>query len=108
MGKRVRPTGGSVVILQKPPVGVRAKSLAVQWKTLPMIRGVHYEKIPFPKASHPHRKPIGLIAEIVLAVTEPGDIIIDPAAGSFVVLAAALGCGRRFLGTDILRTTKPE
>jgi site-specific DNA-methyltransferase (adenine-specific) len=41
-------------------------------------------------------------------VTEPGDIIIDPAAGSFVVLAAALGCGRRFLGTDILPTTKPE
>jgi site-specific DNA-methyltransferase (adenine-specific) len=48
-----------------------------------------------------------LIAEIILAVTEPGDIIIDPAAGSFVVMGAALGCGRHFLGTDIL-TTKPE
>jgi site-specific DNA-methyltransferase (adenine-specific) len=108
MGKRIRPTGGSVVILQKPPIGVRAKRLAVRWKTLPMIRGVHYEKITFPKAAHPHRKPIGLIAEIVLAVTEPGDIIIDPAAGSFVVLAAALGCGRRFLGTDILPPAKPE
>jgi site-specific DNA-methyltransferase (adenine-specific) len=107
-GKRIRPTGGSVVILQKPPIGVRAKRLAVRWKTLPMIRGVHYEKIPFPKTAHPHRKPIGLIAEIVLAVTEPGDIIIDPAAGSFVVLAAALGCRRRFFGTDILPTTKPE
>jgi site-specific DNA-methyltransferase (adenine-specific) len=78
MGKRVRPTGGSLVILQKPPIGGRAKRLAVRWKTLPMIRGVHYEKIRFPKAAHPHRKPIGLIAEIVLAVTEPGDIIIDP------------------------------
>jgi site-specific DNA-methyltransferase (adenine-specific) len=108
MGKRIRPTGGSVVILQKPPIGVRAKRLAVRWKTLPMIRGVHLEKITFPKAAHPHRKPIGLIAELILAVTEPGDIIIDPAAGSFVVLAAALGCGRHFLGTDILPTTKPE
>jgi site-specific DNA-methyltransferase (adenine-specific) len=108
MGKRIRPTGGSVVILQKPPIGVRAKRLAVRWKTLPMIRGVHYEKLRFPKAAHPHRKPIGLIAEIILAVTEPGDIIIDPAAGSFVALAVALGCGRRFLGTDILPITKPE
>ena len=44
MGKRIRPTGGSVVILQKPPIGVRAKRLAVRWKTLPMIRGIHYEK----------------------------------------------------------------
>jgi site-specific DNA-methyltransferase (adenine-specific) len=108
MGKRIRPTGGSVVLLQKPPIGVRAKALAVRWKTLPMIRGVHFEKIPFPKAAHPHRKPIGLIAEIVLAATELGDIIIDPAAGSFVTLAAAVGCGRHFLGTDILPTTKPE
>ena len=73
-----------------------------------MILGIHYEKIRFPKASHPHRKPIELVAEIVLAVTEPGDIVVDPAAGSFVVLAAALGCGRRFLGTDILPTAKPE
>ena len=102
MGKRIRPTGGSVVILQKPPIGVRARKLAVRWKTLPMIRGVHYEKIPFPKVAHPHRKPIGLIAEIILAVTEPGDIIIDPAAGSFVVMAAALGSNRHFLGTDII------
>jgi site-specific DNA-methyltransferase (adenine-specific) len=88
--------------MQKPPIGVRAKSLAVKWKTRPMLRGVHYEKIPFPKSVHPHRKPIGLISEIILAVTEPGDIIIDPAAGSFVVMAAALGCNRHFFGTDIL------
>jgi hypothetical protein len=44
IGKRIRPTGGSVVIPQKPPIGVRAKRLAVRWKTLPMIRGIHYEK----------------------------------------------------------------
>jgi site-specific DNA-methyltransferase (adenine-specific) len=30
MGKRIRPTGGSVVLLQKPPIGVRAKGLAVK------------------------------------------------------------------------------
>jgi hypothetical protein len=64
MGKRIRPTGGSVVVLQKPPIGVRAKRSAVKWKTLPMIRGVHYEKIPFPKAAHPHRKPIGLMSQL--------------------------------------------
>jgi site-specific DNA-methyltransferase (adenine-specific) len=106
MGERIRPVGGSLVILQKPPIGVRAKRLTVKWKTLPMIRGVHDEKIPFPEAAHPHRKPIGLIAKIIPTLREPGDIIIDPAVGSFVVLTAALGYGRRFLGTDILPTTK--
>jgi len=106
MGGRIRSVGGSLVFLQKPPIGVRAKILPVKWATNPMIRAVHYETIRFPRSAHPHRKPIGLIAEIIQAVTNPGDTVIDPAAGSFVVMDAALGTHRHFLGTDILPTTK--
>ena len=32
---------------------------------------------------HPHIKPAGLIRRLIAAVTAPGDLIIDPAAGSF-------------------------
>jgi site-specific DNA-methyltransferase (adenine-specific) len=101
MGGRIRNVGGSLVFLQKPPIGVRAKILSVRWATKPMIRGVHHEAIRFPRSGHPHRKPIGLIAEIILAVTDRGDTIVDPAAGSFVTMVAALGTQRHFLGTDI-------
>ena len=34
-------------------------------------------------------------------VTSPGDIVVDPAAGSFSVLEACRSSGRRFLGCDI-------
>jgi site-specific DNA-methyltransferase (adenine-specific) len=108
MGGRIRTVGGSLVFLQKPPIGVRAKTLPVRWVTKPMIRAVHFETIRFPRSAHPHRKPIGLLAEIIQAVTEPGDTAVDPAAGSFVVMLAALGCGPHFLGTDILPTSNGE
>jgi site-specific DNA-methyltransferase (adenine-specific) len=104
MGRRIRSVGGSLVFLQKPPIGARAKTLPVKWATKPMIRGVHYETIRFPRSAHPHRKPIGLIADIIQVVTNPGDTIVDPAAGSFVVMTAAFGTYRHFLGTDIIPT----
>jgi DNA methylase len=40
-------------------------------------------------------------ADSVAAVTKPGDLVVDPAAGSFVVLRAAMTLGRRFVGVDI-------
>jgi len=49
---------------------------------------------------HPHVKPIGLIERLIGAVTQPGDLVIDPAAGSFVVMHAALRQGREFIGCD--------
>jgi|GraSoiStandDraft_41_1057321.scaffolds.fasta_scaffold2636834_2 hypothetical protein len=35
------------------------------------------------------------------AVTKPGDLVVDPAAGGFVVLCAPMALGRVFLGCDI-------
>jgi len=50
---------------------------------------------------HPHIKPIGLIARLIGATTQPGDMIIDPAAGSFIVMKAAHQLGRQFIGCDL-------
>jgi site-specific DNA-methyltransferase (adenine-specific) len=102
MGGRVRTCGAHLVLMQKAPIGVRAANLPVTWKTKPLIRAVHYETIRFPRSAHPHKKPVGLTAELILAVSEPNDVIIDPAAGDFTTMHAALGCHRRFLGCDLI------
>jgi len=38
---------------------------------------------------------------LIGAVTRPGDLIIDPAAGSFVVMHAAHALSRNFVGCDL-------
>jgi site-specific DNA-methyltransferase (adenine-specific) len=73
------------------------------WRSKPLIADVWPEKIPEPrnKKLHPHRKPRKLIRALIEAITEPGDLIVDPCAGSFVVLDEATACGRHFIGTDL-------
>jgi hypothetical protein len=51
---------------------------------------------------HAHIKPIGLISRLIGAVTKPGDLVVDPAAGSFVVMKAAHALGREFIGCDLI------
>ena len=50
---------------------------------------------------HPTQKPVQLIERCLLASTRPGDLVLDPFAGSGSTGVAALGCGRRFVGVDI-------
>ena len=50
---------------------------------------------------HPTQKPIGLLARIIMASTEPGAWILDPFAGSSTTGIAANLLGRRFLGIEL-------
>jgi len=93
LGYRTRHRSEFCMVLQKEPR--RAKGV---W-TVRNIPDVWQEKIP--KKTHPHNKPIGLQARLIEAVTAPGDLVIDPAAGSFSVLSACVKTGRDFLGCDI-------
>jgi site-specific DNA-methyltransferase (adenine-specific) len=93
MGYRVRERGDYLIALQKPPL--RAKAT---WKD----HGVPSrwaEKVD--QRIHPHIKPINLIRRLVAAVTLPGELVVDPAAGSFIVMRAAHKLGRRFVGCDL-------
>jgi site-specific DNA-methyltransferase (adenine-specific) len=98
-GWRTRRRGGYLINFQKPPK--RAKGI---WKRKPVIDDHWTERIPLPKSKslHPHRKPIGLIRALIEATTDPGDVVIDPAAGSFVVMRVALELGREFIGVDLV------
>lgn len=93
MGYRSRRVGEHLVVLQQPPR--RAKGV---W-TRHDIPDVWVE--PVAKSRHTHRKPVGLQAALIEAVSNPGDVIVDPAAGSFSVLEACKLTDRRFLGCDI-------
>jgi site-specific DNA-methyltransferase (adenine-specific) len=92
-GSRARRRGDYLVALQKRPIKARAT-----WRD----RGIPdrwVEKVN--RKVHPHVKPIGLISRLIGAVTKPGDLVVDPAAGSFIVMHAAIEFGCDFIGCDI-------
>jgi site-specific DNA-methyltransferase (adenine-specific) len=92
-GYRSRRRGDYLLVLQKEPVAAKST-----WRD----RGIPsrwIEKVD--RKLHPHIKPIGLIRRLIAAVTEPGDLVVDPAAGSFVAMHAAHELGRDFIGCDI-------
>ena len=93
MGYRSRRQSEHLVVLQKAPR--RARGV---W-TAHDIPDVWRERVE--RGGHTHRKPVELQARLIAAVTVPGDLVIDPAAGSFSVLEACQQQGRRFLGCDI-------
>ncbi len=95
MGYRTRRTSEHLVVLQKAPR--RAKGV---W-SIHTIPDIWKEKTTNGKHA-PHCKPINLQGELIAAVTQAGDIVVDPAAGSFSVMEAARQRGRNFLGGDIL------
>jgi site-specific DNA-methyltransferase (adenine-specific) len=92
MGYRTRRRGDYLVVLQKRPI--KAKST---WRDHG-IPNRWPEKVK--RTEHPHIKPIELIRRLIGAVTNPGDLVVDPAAGSFVAMRAANQLGRDFIGCD--------
>jgi site-specific DNA-methyltransferase (adenine-specific) len=93
-GYRSRRRGDYLLALQKPPLAAKSTwrdhSIANRWP----------EKVD--RSIHPHIKPIGLITRLIGAITHPGDLVIDPAAGSFTVMHAAHQLGRNFIGCDVM------
>jgi hypothetical protein len=50
---------------------------------------------------HPTQKPMPLMAALVNAFTDPGDVILDPFAGSGTTLVAAKRHGRKAIGIEL-------
>ena len=94
MGYRTRRCCEYALILQKHPErskGVwRRHDIADVWtESAVRLAGVH-------------PKPVGLQSALIETVTDPSDVVLDPAAGSYSVLAAAKKAGRQFLGCDLV------
>ena len=92
MGYRTRRKSEYLVVFQKSPV--KAKSC---WRdhTIPDVWQEKAQKI------HPHSKPYELQKRLIVATTNEGDVVLDPAAGGFPIMYACEELGRGFIGGDI-------
>lgn len=54
----------------------------------------------YPKI-HPTQKPVNLLRRLIEIYTDPGDVVIDPCAGSGSTLRAAYECGRDSYGFEV-------
>lgn len=63
---------------------------------IPNVVGNHVEK-----TGHPCQFPVGLVHRLVLALSNPGDLVYDPFAGSASTAVAAIYSNRYFIGTEI-------
>lgn len=52
---------------------------------------------------HPTQKPVQLLERLIAVFTDPGDVVIDPVAGSGTTLLAAENLGRRAYGFEVKR-----
>ena len=89
MGYRTRRVAEYLLILQKP------HTLAEGVWESDDIPDVVTEKVE--RIGNVHPKPVNLQARLIEAVTDSGDVVLDPAAGSYSVMTAAHQVGRQFL-----------
>lgn len=69
---------------------------AYDWWEINQVKNVSKSENP-----HPCPIPYELASRIILATTEPGQLVIDPFAGSGTILKAANDTGRKYLGFEI-------
>jgi adenine-specific DNA-methyltransferase len=64
---------------------------------IPNVKHNHIEK-----TAHPCQFPVELVERLVLALTNPGDLVVDPYMGVGSTLVAAVMHGRRAAGAEII------
>lgn len=94
MGYRTRNKCEFMMVFQKSPKRVKGV-----W-TIHNIPNVWKESVD--TSEHPHAKPIELQTKLIEAISQDGDLILDPAMGSGSVLDACLNINRNFIGGDIM------
>jgi len=82
----------------KPSCNPLGKNPGDVW-LIPNVKSNHVEK-----SGHPCQFPVELIERLILALTDPGDLVIDPFMGVGTTQAAAILNGRRTAGAE----TTPE
>lgn len=56
---------------------------------------------PYTKNNHPTVKPLRLMSYLITMGSRPGDIVLDPFAGSGTTLLAAKELGRKYIGCEL-------
>ena len=66
-----------------------------------VFNGMPYQRDTKTPNVHPTQKSIHVISSLIRTFTDPGDVVIDPVAGSGVTLLAAEQMGRKSYGFEI-------
>jgi DNA modification methylase len=66
------------------------------WTDIPLINNRSKEMLGYPT-----QKPLALLERIVLASSDPGDVVLDPFCGCGTAIDASQELGRRWIGIDI-------
>jgi adenine-specific DNA-methyltransferase len=53
------------------------------------------------RTAHPAQFPLAVVKRIILACSNPGELVFDPFAGSATTLVASLHCQRRSVGVEL-------
>jgi site-specific DNA-methyltransferase (adenine-specific) len=93
MGSRGRGVMEYAVIAQKLPT--RAKGV---WIDRGMLDGFLEPK---ELNGHAHAKPRAWTERLIRSITRPGDLVVDPCAGGFMLLDVCRNNGREFVGCDL-------
>lgn len=67
------------------------------WTTFPRVCGTFKERAGF----HGCQMPEALLTRIIMASSNPGELVLDPFIGSGTTAAAAKRVGRRYIGIDL-------
>ncbi len=75
------------------------KQMRSDW-TIPLCTGAERLKDPAGKKAHPTQKPEALLRRVLLATSQPGDLVLDPFSGTGTTAAVAKALGRDFIGIE--------
>lgn len=91
----------------KGAFGYQYEVLLFAAKGNPAIRGKRHPdiwrhmRVSADKLHHQNEKPVPLLEQAILAMSDPGDTVLDPFMGSGSTGVACLNCGRNFVGCEI-------
>ncbi len=96
--RRANPTGklpDDTWVLRPQETGDHFREDGDTWY-VPRVCGTFHER-----TGHPCQMPEAVLERILRVATNPGDVVIDPFAGSGTTLAVAKKLGRKFLGVEL-------
>lgn len=78
------------------PADDRGRPVGSFWGDIPPLNSQAEERIGYPT-----QKPLALLERVILASTQPGDVVLDPFCGCGTAVHAAERLGRRWIGIDV-------
>src|SRR3990167_485420 len=98
VGWKYRPAYENIIILSKAAMDYSWYDISK--KMANVIEGINQD-IPSNKWQHPTQKPVELMELLIKNHSKPGDVILDPFAGSGATLEAAKKLGRKYIGVEM-------